>query len=147
MFEELRDGLSDRLFRRAYRMTKSSFDLLYAIIRQRLDDEFFPSGGGACGVQSPYTISTKIRLSIALHYFVGGSVYDLMQVNGVSLQSVYDSVWGVVVDVINNTPAQSLTFIFPAKSSSKKSPLVFAHGVVPGSIMWLVRLMALSYVL
>ena len=31
-FDEIRDSLSDWLFRRAYRMTKSSFDLLYAII-------------------------------------------------------------------------------------------------------------------
>ena len=77
-------------------MTKSSFDLLYAIIRQRLDDEFLPSGGGNCGVQSPYTISTKIRLSIALQYFAGGLVYDLMLVHGVSMQSVFDSAYGVL---------------------------------------------------
>ena len=98
-------------------MTKSSFDLLYAIIQQRLDDEFLPSGGGNRGVQSPYTICTKIRLSIALRYFAGGSVYDLMQVHGVSMQSVFDSVWGVV-DVINNTPV--LEFNFPTKEQQRE---------------------------
>ena len=66
---------------------------------------FFLEGGGARGLQSSYIISTKIRLSISLRYFAGGSVHDIMLVLGVLLQFVYDSVWGVV-DVIT---LQSLT--------------------------------------
>jgi hypothetical protein len=54
---------------------------------------------------------------MALRYFAGGSVYDIMQVHGVSLQSVYDSVWGVV-DVINNTP--ELAFHFPSKEQQQE---------------------------
>jgi hypothetical protein len=92
-FEELRDSLSDWLFRRTYRMSKSSFENLYAIIQHRLEDEFLPRGGGARGLQgSSYIISTKIRMSIALRYFAGGAIYDIMLVHGVSLQSVCDSV-------------------------------------------------------
>jgi hypothetical protein len=45
-----------------------------------------------------------------LCYFAGGSVYDIMLVHGVSLVSIYVSVWGVV-DAINSTP--ELDFHFP----------------------------------
>ncbi len=43
-------------------------------------------------------------------------MYDIMQVHGVGLQSVYDSVWGVV-DVIKNTP--ELAFHFPSKDQQQ----------------------------
>jgi hypothetical protein len=112
-FEELRDSLFNWLFCHTYHMSKSSFENLYAIIQHRLEDEFLPRGGGACGLQgSSYIISAKIRLSISLRYFAGGAIYDIMLVHGVSLQSVYDSVWGVL-DVINNTP--KLDFHFSRK--------------------------------
>jgi hypothetical protein len=144
-FEELRDSLSDRLFCRAYRMSKSSFENLYAIIQHWLEDEFLPRGGGACGLLgSSYIISTKIRLSIALRYFADGAIYDIMLVHGISSQSVYDSVWGVI-DVINNTP--ELDFHFPSKEQQHEIAAGFVHGVVPGLIMWLVQLTALSFVL
>ena len=119
---------------------------MYAIIQQRLDDEFLPRGGGACGLQSSYIISTKICLSIALRYFAGGSVYDIMLVHSVSMQSIYDSVWGVI-NVINNTPELDFHFDFPSKEQQQELSMVFAHGVVPGSIIWLVQLTALLYVL
>jgi hypothetical protein len=89
-FDKIRNSLSDLLFRHVYRMTKTSFESLYDILRPRLDAEFLPSGRGGDRVHhSSYYISTKICLSMALHYFVGGSVYDIMQVHRVSLQSVY----------------------------------------------------------
>jgi hypothetical protein len=37
---------------------------------------------------------------MALRFFSGGCPYDIMITHGVSLASVYDSVWGVV-DAIN----------------------------------------------
>jgi hypothetical protein len=83
---------------------KSSFECLYSILQPRLDAQFLPKGGGARGSDSSstYIITTKIRLIIVLRYFAGGSVYNIMLVHGVSLQSVYNSIWGVV-DVINVT--------------------------------------------
>jgi hypothetical protein len=117
-FEELRDSLSDWLFRRAYHMSKLSYESLYAIIQQRLDREFLVRGGGTRGLQgSSYIISTKIRLSIALRYFAGGAVYDIMLVHGVYMPSIYASVWGVI-DVINNTP--ELDFHFPSKERQQE---------------------------
>jgi hypothetical protein len=48
------------------------------------------------------------------------------------MQSIYDSVWGVV-DVINNTP--ELDFCFPSIEQQEKIAAVFVQGVVPASIM------------
>ncbi len=49
-------------------------------------------------------------------------MYDIMLVHGVSMQSIYDSVWGVV-DVINNTP--ELDFHFPSKVQHQEITAVF----------------------
>ncbi len=78
---------------------------------------FYPLGGGKHGHHSTYIISLKIRLSIALHYFAGGSVYDIMLVHRVSLVSIYVSMWGVV-DAINSTP--ELDFHFPNHEQQQK---------------------------
>jgi hypothetical protein len=67
---------------------KALFKQLYAILLPWLDVEFLPGGGGKRGHHFTYIISLKIRLSIALHYFAGGSVYDIMLVHGVSLVSM-----------------------------------------------------------
>ena len=52
-----------------------------------------------------------MHLSIVLCYFAGGSVYDIILIHSVSMQSVYNRVWGVI-DVINNTP--ELDFHYPS---------------------------------
>jgi hypothetical protein len=59
-------------------MKKAMFEQLYAILLPWLDVKFLPGGGGKHGHHSTHIISLKICLSIALHYFVGGSVYDIM---------------------------------------------------------------------
>ena len=46
---------------------------------------------------------------MALRYFAGGCPYDIMLVHGVSHQSVFDSVWGVV-DAINATAFFNYSF-------------------------------------
>ena len=57
----------------------------------------------------PYIISTELRLSIALHFFAGGSPYDIFTSHHVSIKSVYTSVWGVV-DAINGTSDFDIRF-------------------------------------
>lgn len=109
-FKAIESGLSDRLFRRVYRMNKISFQRLYATLQPELDAVFFPKGGGERGMNSPYNIGTKLRLSMALRYFAGGCPYDIMQVHGVSHVSVYASVWGVI-DAINMN--KELGYCFP----------------------------------
>jgi hypothetical protein len=109
-FEAIEGGLSDRLFRRVYRMNKISFHRLYTTLQPQLDAVFFPKGGGERGTMSPYNIGTKLRLSIALRFFSGGCPYYIMITHGISLASVYDSVWGVV-DAINMN--KELAYCFP----------------------------------
>ena len=41
-----------------------------------------------------------MRLSIAIRIFVGGDPLDILQTHGVSLKSVYTSLWGVI-DCVN----------------------------------------------
>ena len=48
-------------------------------------------------------IETSVRLACAIHYFAGGSVYDLMIKYGISNSAVYDSIW-VTVDAVNLLP-------------------------------------------
>ncbi len=81
-------------------MNKISFQQLYTTPQPELDAVFFPKGGGERGMNSQYNIGTKLRLSMAIRFFSGGCPYDIMLVHGVSLTSVYASVWGVV-DAIN----------------------------------------------
>ena len=113
-FEEISDNLSNRFFRRIYRMHRKSFDKLYAQLQPQLDAMFPP---GIRGPHSPYYISTKCRLSMALRYFAGGCPYDIMQNHGVSYRSVFDSVWGVV-DAINAT--KFFNYSFPNHSQQRK---------------------------
>ena len=47
-------------------------------------------------------IPSATRLSYAIQYFAGGSVYDIAVTNGVSVSSVFISVYRVV-DTVNNT--------------------------------------------
>ena len=51
-----------------------------------------------------------MRLSIAIRFFVGGDPLDILQTHGVSLKSVYTSLWGVI-DCVNK--CDKLEFHFP----------------------------------
>lgn len=121
-FEEISDNLSNRFFRRIYRMNKKSFNKLYAKLQPQLDAIFMPRGGGTRGIHSAYHISAKCRLSMALRYFAGGCPYDIMQVHGVSYVSVFDSVWGVV-DAINAT--KYFNYSFPTHKQQRKIAAAF----------------------
>jgi hypothetical protein len=65
----------------------------------------------------PYFIKTEIRLSIAIRFFSGACIYDLMLTHAVSYASVLYSVWGLV-DVINKNP--ELKIKFPTKEEQLK---------------------------
>ena len=121
-FEEISDNLSNRFFRRIYRMRKKSFDKLFAKLQPQLGAIFLTGGGGTRGIHSAYHISTKCRLSMALRYFAGGCPYDIMQVHGVSHVSVFVSVWGVV-DAINAT--KYFNYSFPSHRQQRKIAAAF----------------------
>ena len=63
-------------------MTKASFDRLYVILLPLLIADFLPNEGGTRGHQFMYIICTKVCLSIALRFFAGVSVNDIMIFHG-----------------------------------------------------------------
>ena len=77
----------------------------------------FPRWWGDRGTNSTYNINTKLRLSMVIRYFAGGCPLDIMQTHGVSLTSVYASVWGVV-DAINST--SELGYPFPSHERQRE---------------------------
>ena len=90
MFEEKIDAkLSDNLFRRIYRMSRQSFYKLHEMLEPKLNEIFFPKGGGKRKPgKCSYLIDTKTRFSIALRFFAGADPVDLMQIHDVGLVSV-----------------------------------------------------------
>ena len=109
--------LGPRNFRRAYRMRKATFYRLHTILESDLKKHFFPKEGGKRSPgKSTYLINTKMRLSMALRFFAGGSPLDIMLNHGVSFSSVFTSVWGVV-DCVNRSEA--LRFQFPSTNEQE----------------------------
>ena len=90
---------------RAYRMKFETFNKLHDLLKDKLEDEFNPRSNEFDPMPNGF-ISTKLRLSAAIRFFAGGSVYDIMLTHGISRQSVYDSIYGVV-DVIHRETALS----------------------------------------
>lgn len=91
--------------RRAYRMSLDAFNFLHETLEPALREEF-NVGERARGGTPNGDISSKLRLSAALRFFAGGSVYDIMLTHGMSKSSVYKSVYGVV-NVVNHEPSLS----------------------------------------
>ena len=89
--------------RRAYRMTIDAFNLLHETLEDSLKEEF-NIRPRACGGPPNGDIPTKLRLSAALRYFAGGSVYDIILTHGMSRSSIYKSIYGVV-NVVNASPS------------------------------------------
>ena len=88
---------------KAYRMSLQSLKTLHSILKSALRDEFDVKGRSR-GKTPNGDISTILRLSAAIRFFAGGSVYDIMLSHGLGKQSVYKSVYGVV-NAVNATAA------------------------------------------
>ena len=94
-------------FRRAYRMSKSSFDKLLTTIHGYLRSSLLfprqtqnaPNG----------TIPISTRLAIAIRFFAGGDAYDISTIFGVSHTQVFVSI-DAVIDAVNCCPALSISF-------------------------------------
>ena len=145
--KDIFEPLGPYYLRRSYRMNKDSFYTLHDILQVQLEDHFFPKRGGRRNVEkSPYIISTKIRLSIAIRYFAGGSPYDIMLVHGVSHKSVFTSIWGVI-DAVNS--CEKLAFHFPnhtqqqtiANGFQLMSGAKFGNvvGAIDGILIWMLK--------
>jgi len=84
-WETIRDGISDRVFRRKYRMTKKEFDVLCSKIKDKIGEDKFRSTNSQalCG---------PIRVAIGLRFLCGGSYLDLVgRAYGVdAVSSIYE---------------------------------------------------------
>ena len=106
-------------------MSRESFMALYENLCPSLEEHF---DDGFHGRQRPPNgrISTKLRLSAALCFFAGATVYDILLTHGIDRASVYKSVYGVV-NVVNSHPSLALNDdgkAFPSHDEQRE----IAHG-------------------
>ena len=133
--------------RRAYRMTEESFWELHRMIYPKMKYNIVPPSSSTKTFRNGARnglIPSATRLSCAIRYFAGGSVYDIALAHGVSVRSVFISVWRVV-DAVNNTPAFDI--IFPdhreqeniSQRFKKKSKAGFdcVVGCIDGMLLWI----------
>jgi hypothetical protein len=145
--KDIFEPLGDYYLRRAYRMDKATFYKLHEILDPLLLKHFFPRDAGSRDVYSnPYLIRTEIRLSIALRYFAGASPYDLVVTHGVSMTSVFFSIWGVI-DCVNKCSQFEIRFPdyktqkdiadgFKKRSGAK---FEFVMGAIDGILIWILK--------
>ena len=136
--------------RRAFRMTDVSFWKLHRLILKYTKYTIInpaDSQKGIMGIEQRNgavngLIPSTIRLSAAIRYFAGGSVYDIACMHGISVRQVYTSVWRVV-DAVNKT----FKITFPESKSEQeyiatgfklKSKAGFdgCVGCVDGMLLW-----------
>ena len=78
--------------RKARRVSLDTFLILNETLQGRLEEEFNVqkrTRGGCPNGEIP----TKLRLSAAIRYFAGASIYNIILTHSMSKQSVYNSVW------------------------------------------------------
>ena len=87
--------------RKAYRMSLDAIRSLHTQLEPAMQQAFPKRTRG----DSPNgEIPTMLRLSAAIRFFAGSSIYDIMLTHGMGKQTVYKSVYGVV-DAVNRTPS------------------------------------------
>ena len=77
--------------RKAYRMSRESFMTLHENLCPSLEEQFDDGSHGRQGPPNGF-ISTKLRLSAAIRFFAGATVYDSVFTHGIGRPSVYKSV-------------------------------------------------------
>lgn len=149
-------GLGPDYFRRAYRMSYSSFwklhDMLEEGIEQaRLEHRGYEKKGGREGgsylpppVRNGH-VHSSVRLACALRYFAGGSPYDLMGKYGISHTVVMESVW-YVVQSVNNLREMDIEYPESAEEQEKiamqflnvsSAGIDSCAGAIDGILIWM----------
>ena len=138
--------------RRAFRMNSATFwelhKVLYPLMKYNVMSLASSKKGKIGVVQTNGArnglIPSSIRLSCALRFFAGWSVYDIAVMHGISVSQVYISVWRVV-DAVNNT--KSLDIKFPTMDEQEyistgfklKSQAVASLGACPVCPLYHIR--------
>jgi len=131
-------------FKKAYKMTRHTFNHLLESLKPTLYKIFYTGATSLTERRGKKTsIPIDIRLSVAIRYFAGTSVYDLCLAHGISITSVNNSVWGVV-DSIHLT--ESLNTMFPSYDEQSAIASEFAKmsgaglqnctGALDGILIW-----------
>jgi hypothetical protein len=94
MFREL-----GKKARQAFKSSLVGFLQLHEILEPYLEEQFGSSTRG----RPNGVISTKLRLSAALRFFCGASIFDIQLTHGIGEASVYKSVYGVI-NAVNKCP-------------------------------------------
>ncbi|GFH48493.1 hypothetical protein CTEN210_04969 [Chaetoceros tenuissimus] len=134
--------MGENYFKRAYRMSYTSFRILFREIKQVLYEKLYKTEGkqGPSG-----RIPLASRLGIGLRYFAGGDPYDISISYGVSHTSVFDTV-DAVVDAVNEH--DNFKIMFPSDHDEQrriaaefqaKSKVGFSccAGAIDGMLVWI----------
>jgi len=133
--------------KRAYRMDEAAFWLLHQMLAPSLKK--ICRGPGNPKKKTKINarngiIPTSTRLSIALRYFAGGSVYDIKVVHRVSSTEVFRSVWRVL-DAVNQHPGLAIQFpvdhdeqhkIAAGFKTKSQAGLDCCAGCIDGVLIW-----------
>jgi hypothetical protein len=139
--------MSDRLFRRRYRMKKASFFQQLEQLRLHLPpDETSSTGNKRKRGKTPNgPITAALRVSMAFRYFAGGDPLDIASVHCVGDDAPLKSVW-LVVDAIHKLDGLKIKFPvshreqlkiaagFKAKSAINIDCCV---GAIDGILIWI----------
>ena len=121
---EIFNELGPYFQKRAYRMDTKSFYRLHRILFPFLRYNIERPNGAPNGL-----VTSSIRLAAALHFFAGGSLYNIAVVHGISVCKVYNSV-NRVIRAINVCPSADLKIEFP---ESHDEQLKIANGFLQKS--------------
>ena len=150
--------MGPQIFRRAFRMTLDSFFRLYSIllphirtaITRKRDYQYKGGRGGGNYTLPPIPngpISPSIRLGAALHYFAGGSAYNIVCVFGIAYLEVLSSVW-TVVEAINQCPQFNISYPDTLEEQRKiaagfevaSTPGIrHCAGAIDGILIWMLK--------
>jgi hypothetical protein len=86
----------------AYKSGKEEFMKLHELLSPHLEEQF-GNGERLCGATVNGNVPSVLRLSAAIRYFCGGSIYDIMLSHGLGKQTVRKSIYGVI-NAVNKCP-------------------------------------------
>jgi hypothetical protein len=125
-------------FKKAYRMSWKSFKKLHQLLCPRIAIE-----PRVCVPNGP--IPSEICLAVALRYFAGGSMLDIMISHGILRTESYTSIW-LIVDAINSLPEFDMEYPKTqeaqkqiARDFQSKSQCGFSNctGCIDGILIWI----------
>jgi hypothetical protein len=89
----------------AYKSGKEEFMKLHELLSPHLEEQF-GNGKRLRGATVNGEVPSVLRLSAAIRYFCGGSIYDIMLSHGLGKQTVRRSIYGVI-NAVNACPELS----------------------------------------